>query len=159
MSNDGSKQGAPWPVPSKLFSVDIGNTKNISFKNVQGLSIKYDVVEYRGGTNMPFSNVKMPLGQMASDVRLIRGMFAYDSTIWDWFSQVKLNTIKRETVSIKLLGQENNVLFTWQLINAFPKEITFGELDAMANAIAIEELVVACERIDFSVEKTSAEKS
>ena len=120
-------------------------------QKIKGLHIKYDVMEYRGGNAIGTSTTKMPLGKTVSDITLIRGMFAHDSMLWNWFDMVRFNTIKREQVVIKLLDEKNEVIFKWTLRNAFPKEIAFGELDAMAKSIAIEELVVACEDISFSL--------
>lgn len=148
MSNDGSKQEAPWPVPNKRFSVDLGEIqRDVAFQKIRGLRIKYDVVEYRGGNSKMSSNVKMPLGQIASDVTLIKGIFPNDGALFNWFNEVNFNTIKRQTVVINLLDQEDAVISQWILRNAFPKEIAFGELDAMANTFAVEELVITCEEI------------
>ena len=141
----GEKQGAPWPVPNMHFSVTIGDVGEVAFQKVVGLNVKFEIVEYRSGNSADFSNVKMPLQPTFGDVTLQKGMFANDMTLFNWLRGIKFNTIARQNVTIKLLNEEHAPMFTWSLKNAFPKEITFGELDAMKGSFAVEEMVITHE--------------
>lgn len=141
----GEKQEAPWPIGSMHFSVTIGEQGEMAFQKVSGLKISHQIVEYRAGNSIDSSNVKMPLAQYSSDVTLRKGMFKDDKKLIAYFQSIKLNTIKRENVVINLLDEEHNPIFTWHLKNAFPKELSFGEFDAMAGTFAIEEIVLAHE--------------
>lgn len=141
----GDKQGTPWPVPNMHFSVTIGDIGEIPFQKVVGLNVKFEIVEYRSGNSVEFSNVKMPLQPTYGDVTLQKGMFTNDITLFKWLNSIKFNTIARQSVVIQLLNEEHASLFTWHLKNAFPKEIIFGELDAMKGTFAVEEIVIAHE--------------
>ena len=145
----GDKQEAPWPVGSMHFMVEIGDLGEIAFQKVSGLKMTHQIVEYRAGNSIDYNNVKMPLAQKFSDVYLTKGMFKDDKHLMTYMQSVKLNTIKRETVTIKLLDEEHNPLFTWTLKNAFPKEIAFGELDAMNATFAIEQIVLTHEGLSL----------
>lgn len=134
-----------YPVPSMFFKVTIGTKGEIPFQTVTGLKTKYQVVEYRSGNSKEFENIKMPLSKSSSDVVLRKGMFKGNTTLFDWFMEVKLNKIKRESVTIELLNEESKSIFKWILKEAFPKEVSFGELDSMNASFAVEELIIAHE--------------
>lgn len=141
----GDIQGAPWPVPNMHFSVTIGDIGEIPFQKVVGLNVKFEIVEYRSGNSKEYSNVKMPLQPTYGDVTLQKGMFANDIALFSWLNQIKFNTIARQDVTIQLLDEEHAPIFIWRLKNALPKEMTFGELDAMKGTFAVEEIVIAHE--------------
>ena len=61
MAEDGSAQSAAtWPVPEFHFSVEISDVGKISCKEVSGLDMEFDVIEYRSGDMPGFTKVKMP---------------------------------------------------------------------------------------------------
>ncbi|HPE56371.1 MAG TPA: phage tail protein [Bacteroidales bacterium] len=144
----GDKQEAPWPVPKFHFSVQIGGSE-ISFQEVSGLDAETDLIEYRAGNSPQFSTVKMPGLKKTSNVTLKKGMFKDDSKIFDWYTQVKMNVIKRETVVIQLLDEDGNPVFTWKLANAFPINITGTDLKSDGNEVAIETLELAHEGLEI----------
>ncbi len=145
----GEKQDAVWPVPNMHFKVTLGDKGEVAFQKVVGLNVKFEVVEYRAGNSVEAANVKMPLSRTFNDVTLRKGMFAKDVHLFKWLNEIKLNTIARQNVTIQLLDEENNALFTWNLKNAFPREIIFGEFDAMKATFAVEELVLAHEGLNL----------
>lgn len=145
----GEKQEAPWPVPKFHFRVTIGDKGEIAFQEVSGLDTEYDRIEYQAGNSAAFSTVKMPGLRKASDISLKKGMFKSDTALFDYFMDVKMNTIKRETVTIQLLDEAHNPMFTWTLKNAFPMTITGTDLNAVDSEIAIEQLTLAHEGLTF----------
>lgn len=51
MAEDGSAQSAAtWPVPEFHFSVEISDVGKISCKEVSGLDMEFDVIEYRSSS-------------------------------------------------------------------------------------------------------------
>ena len=145
----GDKQDSTWPVPSMHFKVTLGDKGEVAFQKVNGLQTKFETIEYRAGNSPSFENVKMPLFKSSSDVVLSKGVFVQDTILFNWLSEIKLNTIARQTVTIQLLDEEHKPMFTWTLANAFPKSITFGELDAMKATFAVEELVISHEGLQY----------
>lgn len=145
----GEKQEAPWPVPKFHFKVTIGDKGEIAFQEVSGLDTEDDGIEYRAGNSVDFSTVKMPGLRKASDITLKKGMFKDDTALYDYFMGVKMNTIQLETVTIQLLDEEHNPMFTWTLKNAFPITITGTDLNAVDSEVAIEELTLAHEGLTF----------
>ncbi len=145
----GEKQEPPWPVPKFHFRATFGDKGEIAFQEVSGLDTEYDIIEYRKGESDGFSTVKMPGLRKGSDVTLKKGTFKGDTALYDYFNEVKMNTIARQTVTIQLLDEEHNPMFTWTLRNAFPMKVTGTDLDAENNEIDVEEIVLAHEGLSF----------
>lgn len=141
----GEIQDTNWPLPKFHFSVTIGDLGTVAFQEVSGLDIETQVIEYRAGNSKVFSPIKMPGLIKTSNVTLKKGVFVNDNRFWDWFQQIKMNTIKRETVVISLLDEEANPTMVWQLENAFPTKITGTNLKSDGNEVAIETLEIAHE--------------
>jgi phage tail-like protein len=149
MTMAGEKQESPWPVPKFHFKVTFGDEGEASFQEVSGLDTEYDVIEYRAGNSVNFSTVKMPGLRKSSDVTLKKGMFKTDTQLLDYFQAVKMNVIKRATVSIQLLDEEHHPLFTWTLQNAWPMKIVGTNLNAETGEVALDEVVLAHEGISM----------
>jgi phage tail-like protein len=91
----------------------------------------------------------MPGLRKSSDVTLKKGLFKDDTALYDYFNEVNMNTVARQTVTIQLLDEEHNPMFTWTLKNAFPMKVSGTDLIAQNSEIAIEEIVLAHEGLTF----------
>lgn len=141
----GEKQDSPWPVPKFHFRANFGDKGEIAFQEVSGLDAETDVIEYRAGNSLEFSSIKMPGLLNRSQVTLKKGIFKGDTSLYDYFNEVKMNTIDRQTVTIQLLDEEHKPLFTWTLKNAFPVKVSGTELNAQNSEVAVEEIVLVHE--------------
>ena len=72
-----------------------------------------------------------------------KGVLANDNNIFDWFSQLGLNTIKRETVTICLLDETAKPTMDWTLSNAFSVKLAGTEVSAVDNETAVETIELA----------------
>ena len=79
-----------------------------------------------------------------------RGIFNNDNIFLSWYSQIKMNTIRRTTVIIRLLDDAGKVAMQWTLNNAWPTKITSYDLKSDGNEIAIETLEIAYEQLIIS---------
>lgn len=95
----GEAQDNVWPLPSFYFKVELGSLGEIAFKEVSGLDMEAQVIEYRHGNSPVFSNIKMPGLKKTSNVSLKKGVFKADNKLFDWFNKIKMNTIQREDVT------------------------------------------------------------
>ena len=145
MANSGDAQGAPWPVPKFYFQVKLGDVGVISFQEVSGLDSEHDVIEYRAGDSKAFSTIKMPGLKKSSDVTCKKGMFKDDTALFDYFNSIKMNTIKRETVTIRVLDQDGKAMFVWELTNAWPMKVTGTDFNSQNSEVAVEEIVLSHE--------------
>lgn len=113
----GEKQDNGWPLPKFYFQVKIENTE-AAFQEVSGLDSEAQIIEYRHGDRREFSTVKMPGIKKTGNVTLKKGVFVKDNSFWDWYSQIRMNTIERTTVVISLLDGDGNPTMVWTLKNA-----------------------------------------
>lgn len=145
MADDGSKQSqSVWPIPKFRFEVRIGNAV-VQFQEVSGLDAEAQPIEYRHGDSPQFSVVKMPGVKKYSNVTMKKGFFTSDAGFWDWYNDVKMNTIRRQTVTISLLDEAGKPTMVWTLANAWPTKITGTDLKSTGNEVAVETLELAHE--------------
>lgn len=145
MADDGSAQSKNvWPLPKFYFEVD-WNGETMSFEEVSGLDAETQPIEYRHGSSPLFSTTKMPGIKKYGNVTMKKGVFKSDNKFWDWFNEIKMNTIKRGSVTIRLLDQEGKPTMVWTLANAWPTKITGTDLKADGNEVAIETIEIAHE--------------
>jgi phage tail-like protein len=146
MPDKSNPQDNLWPMPKFYFQVTIRDF-TMSFQEVSGLDTEIDPIEYRHGNNIVFSTIKMPGLKKASNITMKKGVLVNDTntSFWDWFSQIKLNTISRETVVIALLDESGSPTMTWTLNNAWPTKVTGADLESDGNEVAIETLEFAHE--------------
>jgi phage tail-like protein len=145
MAEDGSTQHASiWPMPKFHFLVKWGDAQ-MSFQEVSGLEVKSDEIKYRAGDSSIYSVVKMPGIVTYNNVTMKKGIFKGDNKFWDWFSQIKMNTIKRINVTISLLDETDNPTMTWTLKNAWPTKISSDGMKSDDNSVAIETIEIVHE--------------
>ncbi len=141
----GEAQDSNWPLPKFYFSVDWGDQKNIAFQEVSGLETETQIIEYRHSNSKTFSTLKMPGIAKFGNVTMKKGTFVNDNTFWTWYNQIKMNTIKRITVTIKLLDETGKVTMMWTLNNAWPCKIQGTDLKSDGNEVAVETIEIAHE--------------
>ena len=141
----GEAQDTNWPLPKFRFTVDWGDQADLSFAEVSGLEATTEVIEYRHGNSPEFSTIKMPGIHKDGNVTMKKGTFKGDNSFWDWYSQIKMNTIERIPVTIKLLDEEGNPTMVWTLKNAWPVKVTGTDLKSDGNEVAIESIEIAHE--------------
>jgi len=148
MADDGSKQGSTWPLPKFRFEVDFGSQlKGIAFHEVSGMDKEVQVIEYRHSNSPLFSTIKMPGIAKYGNVTMKRGVFVNDNTFWKWMDEIKMNTIARRTVLIKLLDENGKVTMQWQLNKAWPTKITGTDLKSDGNEVAVDTIEIAHEQL------------
>ena len=126
-----------YPLPKFHFEVDWGGTR-IGFTEVSGLTVETEVIEYREGISPEYSKVKMPGMQKYGNITLKRGTFNSDNEYYEWWNSVKLNTIERRDIIIKLLNEEHEPVMAWTIKNAWPSKVQSSGLKADGNEVAIE---------------------
>jgi phage tail-like protein len=145
MEDNGSTQSTNlWPMPKFYFKV-VMNSTEISFQEVSGLDTESQPIEYRHGNNPLFSTIKMPGIAKYGKVTMKKGVFISDNKFWEWYNQIKINTIKKEAVIISLLDETGNPTMTWTLTNAFPTKITAADIKTDGNEVAIETIEISHE--------------
>jgi len=143
----GEVQDAVWPLPKFYFSVLIDGDDSANFSEVNGLESETRLIEYRHGNNPVFYPIKMPGLGRVGNVTMRKGIFVNDNKFWDWYNEIKMNTILRRTVVINLLDESGSPKMTWTLNNAWPTKITGTDLKSEGNEVAIESIEIAFETL------------
>ena len=146
----GGAQDQNWPLPKFYFMVDWGSTTNIPFQEVSGLVIEAQPINYRHGNSPVFSEISMPGLVKNSNVTMKKAVFTKDNSFWDWYVKIKMNTIERQNVVIKLLDEGGNPTMTWTLINAWPTKITSTDLKSDGSEVAVESIEIAHEGLTIA---------
>jgi phage tail-like protein len=146
MAENGVTQDNVWPLPKFYFTVKLGSQDStVSFQEVSGLEAETQIIEYRQSNSKQFSTIKMPGIAKYGNVILKKGIFIKDNNFFKWYDAIKMNTIKRETVTIQLLDESGNPTMTWTLTNAWPTKISSPDLKSDGNEVAVETLELAHE--------------
>lgn len=137
------------------FQVDItdvndATTASGGFQEVSGLGVEITVAEYRNG-NDSFNYPQKIMGlSKTPDVTLKRGVIG-DLALHEWIDRVQRGESPDEqlkTVTITLLAEDRaTAAQTWVLSNARPMKYTGPALAGAGGELAVEELVLSCERI------------
>tara|TARA_Y100001954_G_scaffold238913_1_gene309431 strand:+ start:4399 stop:4863 length:465 start_codon:yes stop_codon:yes gene_type:complete len=150
VAGSGNQQDQYWPLPKFYFSVDIGDLLDLPFQEVSGLDISTEAIEYRHG-NAPNGTINMPTILKYADVTLKKGVFSSDNEFQNWIDSLKMNTVKRLSVKIKLLNENGDPEKTWILKNAFPIQVTPTDMNSTASEVAVETIVFAHEGLEVIV--------
>lgn len=136
------------------FLVDLGdgNTEgpNAGFQTVSGIGMEVSVVEYRNGNSKENSVMKLTGLNKVADVTLKRGIIG-SLSLYQWLDQIRngdQNALR--TVTIQLQNEDHTaVVQTWKLLRARIIKHTSGPLNATGGDVAMEEIVLAYERLEM----------
>jgi phage tail-like protein len=141
------------PTTQFNFLVDIGsgdpNSLAGGFQEVTGLGTEMTVMEYRTGNDPNNSVLKLTGLNKASDVTLKRGVMG-SLDLYTWFNDIRLGTPNQlRLVTITLQNSEHQPVVTWKLGNARLIKYVMGALNAKGTDVAVEEFVLAYERLEM----------
>lgn len=141
------------PYSGQNFLIDLGDGitdgPDGAFSEVTGLESWVDVIEYRTGADRDLSPSKITGLVHVGDVTLRRGIIG-SLRLYRWFDQVRNgDQAATRTVTIILLGEDRTPVLSWKLIRARPVRFVCGPLNAGSCNVAMEELVLAYERLEM----------
>ena len=115
------------------------NKHDIRFQTVSGLSVEYDLEEYKEGGENRFVH-KLPGRTKYADLVLKRGMLT-DSEVIQWcLKAFRDREFKPADLNVILLNEKGEPLRTWKVAHAIPKKWLVSDLNANENALVIETL-------------------
>jgi phage tail-like protein len=142
------------PYTQFNFLVDLGDGvtdgPQAGFQEVSGISTEVTVTEYRNGNHKDNSVMKITGLNKCTDVTLKRGIIG-SLSLYQWLDQVRNGDQGAyRTVSIQLQNEDHTaVVATWRLLRARIIKHTSGPLNARGGDVAIEEIVLAYERLEM----------
>jgi phage tail-like protein len=146
------KRDRPYVQFNFLVDLGDGNTTgpDAGFQEISGIGMEVTVSEYRYGNSMENSVMKMTGLNKSSDVTLKRGVIG-SLNLYNWLNQIRngdQNAMR--TVTIQLQNEDHSeTVQTWKLLRARITKHTSGPLNAKGTDVAMEELVLAYERLEM----------
>ncbi len=142
------------PYTQFNFSVDLGdgNTEGprAGFQEMSEIGTELAVIEYRNGNSKENSPIKLTGLSKAGNVTLKRGVIG-SLELYQWLDQIRngdQNALR--TVTVQLMNEDHSAAVqTWRLLRARIVKHTSGPLNAKGVEVAMEEIVLACERIEL----------
>jgi phage tail-like protein len=146
MEVDGMSNGTRVdPYKNFNFRVEIDSMTIAGFSECTGLETEVAVIEYREGGD--FLTRKLPGRPKYGDITLKRGV-AQPAELEHWHRKILDGVPDRRNGVIILLDDERSEVVRWRFFNAFPRKWEGPALRAEGNDVAIEALVLSCERIE-----------
>ena len=142
------------PYAQFNFLVDLGtgdtDGPEAGFAECSTISTSIDVIEYRNGNDRENNPRKLNGLGRVGDVTLRRGVIG-SLGLYQWLDQVRNGDPgAMRTVVIRLMSEDHTaVVMTWKLLRARPIKYTTGPLNAKGTDVALEELTLACERLEM----------
>jgi phage tail-like protein len=122
------------------------------FQEIAGIGMEIHVAEYRNGNSQDNSPQKITGTVKYNDITLKRGTCGDLGMLYDWFDPVRNgDQTQGRTVIIQVMDElRQNAVQTCTLTNARPTKLTGPTLSGKSTDVAIEELVLISEHIEWS---------
>jgi phage tail-like protein len=136
------------------FLVDLGSGSTegpeAGFQEVSGVGMEVTVSEYRNGNSRENSVMKITGLNKSTDVTMKRGVIG-SLSLYNWLNQIRNGDQGAlRTVTIHLQNEDHTqVVQTWKLLRARIIKHTSGPFNAKGTDVAMEELVLAYERLEM----------
>ena len=136
------------------FLVDLGtgNTDGAEagFQEVSGIGMEVTISEYRNGNERENSVRKITGLNKSTDVTMKRGVIG-SLKLYQWLNDIRDgNQNALRNVVVQLQNEDHTaVVQTWKLMRARIIKHTSGPMNAKGTDVAMEELVLAYERLEM----------
>ena len=120
------------------------------FQEVSGIGMEVTVSEYRTGNSGENSVMKITGLNKSTDVTLKRGVIG-SLSLYKWLHEIRNGDQSAlRTVTLQLQNENRTaVVQTWKLLRARITKHTSGPFNAKGTDVAMEELVLAYERLEM----------
>jgi phage tail-like protein len=135
------------------FLVDIGEGTEgpqAGFQELSGIGMEVTVSEYRTGNSKENSVMKITGMNKSTDVTMKRGVIG-SLNLYKWLDDIRNgNQNALRTVTVTLMNEDHsNAVVTWKLMRARIIKSTMGPFNAKGTDVALEEMVLAYERLEM----------
>lgn len=132
------------PYKNFRFRVEIDGIQPASFAECAGLGSEIEVVEYREGSD-PSAVRKLPGTVTYPDIVLRWGV-TDSRELYNWHLGIINGNLQRKNGSVVLLDDSGQERIRWNFFQAWPSKWVGPTLNARSDDVAIETLVLTCER-------------
>ncbi|MGO1068743.1 phage tail protein [Lysobacter sp. CA199] len=136
------------------FLVDLGDGvtdgPQAGFQELSGIGMEVTVSEYRTGNAKENAVMKITGMNKSTDVTMKRGVIG-SLNLYRWLDQIRNGDQNaKRTVTIHLQNEDHTqIVQTWKLLRACIIKHVSGPFNAKGTDVAMEELVLAYERLEM----------
>jgi len=147
MAQDGERRD---PYAGFNFRMEIDGIEVAGFKEISGLEMDTQVIEYAEGDDanswIKFIPGRTKFGELTCKRGIVEG-----NELWEWCETINdyPREIERKSVTINLLDNEGEPQKTYTLFETWPKKYSTGTLDATADDLAMEEITFVYENLEI----------
>lgn len=136
------------PLSKYYFEVSAAGQTEDKFKvmELSGVEREVQVTEYRHGNDPNFHVTKIPGIEKYSNVTMKKAMFDQNNKLFDWIHTYKLSYVEKKTLTVNLLNDKGEPVFTWTFYNAWPTKLKVSDFKADASELSIEEVELAYDK-------------
>jgi phage tail-like protein len=129
-------------LPRYSFAINIEGRALGAFREVTGLDIEVEVIEFRDGSGGPIQ--KIP-GQTKYSPIVLKRAFTGDKALLEWFTEFSESRSPRVDGSIVMLDQTRSEVARWNFQHGWPSKITGPTLNTNGQEVAIESITLVHE--------------
>jgi len=135
------------------FLVEIDGIARAAFREVEGLSVTIDVVEYREGPDVAMAPRQEPglahYGPLVLRYGVMSTSGGGNRELWNWVKQTLEGNTQRRDVAVVVLDRRGNEVVRYLLSNAWPSSWRLDKLDGRSSSALFEELTLQYEALDL----------
>jgi len=129
----------PWGFYYQVAFQDSREPNEARFQSASGLSVEYDVEEYKEGGENRFTH-KLPVRTKYADLVLKRGMLTGSEVVGWFLAAFRERAFEPKTVNVILMNEKSEPLRTWNVAHAVPKKWSVSDFNANENSLVVETL-------------------
>lgn len=135
------------PYGGFRFSVEIESIASGHFREVEGLGMTIEEIEFQDGTDMwpkkrpglkKFSNIKLKTGFVNKDV------------LFKWMMDTMKGNLKRKSGSVILNDDSGRPVMRYNFFEAWPKSWSGIRFDGNSQNVQVEEIELVIERLEMA---------
>lgn len=138
------------PLTTCHFVVEMGEGQTKAIE-VIGLSKEIEVISFRSGDSPETKSVSMPGREKINRVTVKKHLVKSENQFSEWFETIRLNTVERRDITIKLLDENHDPVIVWKLKSAFPTKVEWSDLNSTSSEAAIESIELTHEGINIDL--------
>jgi phage tail-like protein len=129
----------PWGFYYKVEFEGSREPDEARFQSASGLSVEYDIEEYKEGGENRFTH-KLPVRTKYADLVLKRGMLTGSEVIGWFLDAFRERAFRARSIVVILMNEASEPLRTWNVVHAVPKKWVVSDLNANESSVVIETL-------------------
>ena len=128
------------------FSVEIEGLSAGAFRDVEGLGMQIEEIEFQDGTDL--WPKKRPGRKKFNNIRLRKGFINKD-VLFKWMMETMKGKLSRKSGSVILHDDSGQPVMRYNFYDAWPKAWSGVRFDGNSQGVVVEEVEIVVERVEM----------